>query len=301
MDLDNYKFKDIINAPYDFFEKNKLDPLIKRNIKIILKFYICVYYYYKHFNDDENAKIISNFLMYFRNGFEIEDFIIKLKFYKLADEVLKIKTDNIDDIDKTIEEINERIKELIKVDQFDVENVPLDYTNINFDNLDNRVKTYIATGDKIVQTFDNQNDDFDYSCAVIEWSKAVELELNNKFISKLTYEEKCTIEKYSKERNPNQKKDFKLDLKNATIGFYKAIKDYNLQDYLYDNYFSNIYTFDKKTYNDLCQYMRDIHDTRNNSAHKEKSIEYKKAEECKEKILKSNMILEILSKLEEKH
>jgi hypothetical protein len=47
--------------------------------------------------------------------------------------------------------------------------------------------------------------------------------------------------------------------------------------------------------------MRDIHDTRNNSAHKEKSIEYKKAEECKEKILKSNMILEILSKLEEKH
>ena len=137
MDVDNFKFNDIINAPYDFFKKNELDPFIKRNIKIILKFYICVYYYYKYFNDDKNAKIISNFLMYFRNGFEIEDFIIKLKFYKLADEVLKIKTDNIDDIDKTIEEINERIKELIKVDQFDVENVPLDYTNINFDNLDN--------------------------------------------------------------------------------------------------------------------------------------------------------------------
>ena len=47
--------------------------------------------------------------------------------------------------------------------------------------------------------------------------------------------------------------------------------------------------------------MRDILDTRNNSAHKDKSISIVDAETCKDKILKSNMILEIMSKLEKKH
>ena len=300
VDLDIFEVEEI-NDSYDFFEKHKLKPLIKRNIEILLRFYICAYYYYKHIKDDENADNVYKFLLYFRKGFGIEDFIVKLKYYKMADELLKIKTDNLDDIDKTVEEINNKIKELIKVDQFDVENVALDYVNINFDNLDKRVKRYIATGDKIVRTFDNQNEEFDYSCAVIEWSKAVELEINNKFMSKISYEKKRAIEEYSKEKNPNQKFDFRLDTKNATIGFYDAIQKYNLQDYLYDNYFSNMYTFDKKTYNKLCQYMRDIHETRNDSAHKEKSIKYETAQECKDKIVKSNMILEIMSKLEEKN
>lgn len=291
---------------YDVIDKIYIDPQIKRNIKVMLKFYMSCYYYFKHFKDIENANKVYEFLLYFRRGYDIDDFIIKCKYIKMAEDIcnLKIdndkKNDNDKKIDEAVEFINNKITEMNIINKFDIDDVKELYPHIKFDNLDQRVKTYIATGDKIINTFDNdKSTKFDYSSAVIEWSKAVELEINNKFISKIS-KYKYDIEKYSRQINPNKDGNFVLDTKNATIGLFYAIKKYKLQDHLYDEYFKKLYTFDKETYNELCQYIRDICETRNDSAHKEKPINVVTATECKDKILKVNKILEILSELEKR-
>ena len=285
----------------------------KRNIKVILKFYIDCYYYFKYFNDKANSDKLFEFLLHFKDGYDIEDFIIKYKYTKMAEDLNEeLKLPNIDDVeevDKAINKINERITEMKLVNLFEIDDVEKTYNNIDFYNftLENRekIKTYIATGDKIMNTFNNgKNENFDYSSAVIEWSKAVELEINEKLISMLTEEDKYNIEAYSREINSNNKyrksHPFNLNLNDTTIGTFDAIKKYGLQDYLYNEYFSKVYTFNKETYNNLCIYLIEITTPRNNSAHKDNPINIVTATDCKDKILASTKILEILSKLEKR-
>lgn len=297
-------YKEVLNNT-----ENKLIEF-KRYMKLILKYYISCYNYFKHFSDINNANKAFDFLQFFKNGYDIEDFIIKCKYIKMSEDVNNIKLENIDDIDeveKTINNINEKITKMNLVNLFDIDDVIKTYSNINFENfrLENRerIKTYIATGDKIMNSFNNDyNDNFDYSSAVIEWSKAVELEINEKLISVLTENDKYKIENYSKEINQDNlfrsSHPFILNLKDATIGTFDAIKKYKLQNYLYNEFFSKIYIFDKETYNNLCNYLVEIVTPRNNSAHKDNPINLVTAIDCKEKILTANKILEILSKLE---
>lgn len=303
-----YNVEDMINEVLVNTDNKPLT--FKRNIKVILKFYASSYHYFKHFNDNENVNKVSDFLLYFKNGYDIEDFIIKCKYIKMSEDLNDFKLANIDDIeevDKAINKINDKITEMKLVNIFDIEDVTKTYNNIDFNSFkaENRekIKTYIATGDKIMNTFNNgKNKNFDYSSAVIEWSKAVELEINEKLISILTEEDKNKIETYSKEINSNdkyrKKHPFILNLKDTTIGTFDAIKKYGLQDYLFDKYFSKLYKFNKETYNNLCKYLIEISTPRNNSAHKDIPINIVTAIECKDKILKANKILEILSKLE---
>ena len=44
-----------------------------------------------------------------------------------------------------------------------------------------------------------------------------------------------------------------INTKNTTIGFFKAIRDYNIEDYLYMEYFSKLYTFSLEEYNLLSE------------------------------------------------
>ncbi len=306
----NYTVEDMINELLDNTDNTPLK--FKRNIKVILKFYISCYYYLKYFKDNENADKVSEFLLYFKNGYDIEDFIIKCKYIKMSENFNDIKLDNInniEEVDKAINEISEKITEMKLVNKFDIDDITKIYNNIDFNgfNPENRekIKRYIATGDKIMNTFNNgKNENFDYSSAVIEWSKAVELEINEKLISTLTEEDKYNIETYSREINSNNKyrksHPFILNLNDTTIGTFDAIKKYGLQDYLYNEYFSKSYTFNKATYNNLCIYLIEIAETRNNSAHKDNPINIVTASECKDKILASAKILEILSKLEKR-
>ena len=74
----------------------------------------------------------------------------------------------------------------------------------------------------------------------------------------------------------------------------------NLINYLYEKHFSKYYKLDEETYKKLCQYLKTISKPRNDSAHKGKTINKDTAMECKEKILASEKILEILSKLEKR-
>lgn len=300
VDTDSASFEELAlhDFSYDYIDKINMDSLTSRTVKVMLNFYISCYYYFKHFKDNENANKAYEFLLYFKKGYGIEDFFIKYRYIKMAENICELKNDDVDKIDEAVDLINNKIAEMKIISTFDIEDVVKSYPYIKFENLDDKVKTYIATGDKIINTFDNdRSTEFDYSSAVIEWSKAVELEINNKFISQIA-KYKYDIEKYSRQKNPDKNRDFVLDTKNATIGIYNAIRKYRLQDYLYDEYFSKLYTFEKNTYNELCQYIRDIWETRNDSAHKEKSINVVTATECKNKILKVNKILEILSKLE---
>ena len=71
-------------------------------------------------------------------------------------------------------------------------------------------------------------------------------------------------------------------------------------NYLYEKHFSKYYKLDEETYKKLCQYLKTISKPRNDSAHKGKTIDKSTAMECKEKILASEKILEILSKLEKR-
>ena len=149
--------------------------------------------------------------------------------------------------------------------------------------------------------------DIDFSCAVIEWSKAVETEIDEKLFADevISYNDKCVIEKSFK-RIGGGESYFRLKKQTyITVGIFNNMENYtngnhSLSEYLYDNYFSEYYKLDKETYNKLLQYLKAITIPRNESAHKKHAIDKSAAINCKEQILASERTLEILSKLEKR-
>lgn len=299
---------------YSEFQKINITRELKRNIKVLLKFLISCYYYFLHFNNKELANALFEFIFYFKDGYDIEKFIFKSRLIKLAESLNQEKIDNIDDIeevDLAIKKLEETIGEMNLVTQFDIDDVPTIYDNINFDNFkqENReiVKTCIATGDAIINSFKKIN--LDFSTAVIAWSKAVETEIDEKLFSNeiIDYNAKNIIEK------DFTKIDFNGNIiyfrikksKDITIGIFNEMEKYsngkqNLLEYLYYRFFSQYYKLDIETYKKLCDYLKTISKPRNDSAHKGKTIDITTAYDCKDKILASEKILEILSKLEKR-
>lgn len=278
---------------YDNFQQLEIPSKIKRNIKIILKFYISCYYYFKHFNDDKNANKVYEYLLYFKCGYNIEDFFVKYNYSKIAEEICSLKIDDINDTrkaDEAFQLMHKKIEKIELVNKFEIEDVVKRYPYINFNNLHEDVKTCIASGDKIFLS-NNNIQGFDFSCVVVEWCKAVEFEIDNKLFSKIVGY-KSDIERYSNNC-------FKFP-KECTIGTFKAIEDYNLKNHLYSEYFSKLYKLNKDTYNELFKFLIDLTPIRNDAAHKGKIINIITADKCRDKVLKANKILEILSKLEAK-
>lgn len=298
-----------INSLY----KNEINAFTKRNIKALLIFYIDLYYYFRHYKEYDKAETVYDILLYFRNSFGIENFFVKYNYIKMIEEInnSKVDTDNQEEIDNAIENITKKIGEKGIVDNFDIEEVEKKYANIKFESFyqnAEKVKRYIATGDKIIQTFGSDNvNGYDFSCAVIEWCKAVELEVAQKLIKPISdLETRKNIEDKANNNKMNIeiiKKDgkFQLDVKHPTIGQFTSFEKYHIRDFVYEEYYRKIYKLDRITYYNLCELLKRIVSNRNDSAHKDKAIELSKANECQEEILASKKILEILSTLEEKN
>lgn len=299
---------------YNYFSTLSISKTIKRNIKVILKFYIDCYYYFVHLGNEENANMIYEYLLYFKDGYGIEDFIFKCRYVKMLEVINGKKIDNVDNIEEVnmaINEVEKIIEDMNLVNQFDMDDVENNYNNILFSNFkkENRenIKKYIATGDKIMNTFSAI--DIDFSNVVVEWSKAVETEMDEKLFANeiISRNDKDLIEQNFK-RTDYTGKEVHFRLKKTryiTVGIFNDMENYtngnqNLLNYLYERYFSRYYKLDEETYNNLCQYLKTISKPRNESAHKGKTINKDTAMECKEKILASEKILEILSKLEKR-
>lgn len=300
---------------YNYFSTLDIASTIKRNIKVMLKFYINCYYYFVHLGNEENVNMIYEYLLYFKDGYGIEDFIFKCRYVKMLEVLNGKKIENIDDIDEVdiaINELEKLIDDMKLVNQFDINDVENNYINIAFNNFkkENReyVKKCIATGDKIMNTFSAI--DIDFSNVVVEWSKAVETEMDEKLFANeiISYGDKDFIEQNFKKISYTGKEQyFKLKrTRDITVGIFNDMENYanndnqNLLNYLYERHFSKYYKLDEETYKRLCQYLKTISKPRNESAHKGKTIDKDIAMECKEKILASEKILEILSKLEKR-
>lgn len=307
------KDEDFLNpndVTIDFLSHFEINAFTKRNIKILLKFYIDLYYYFRHFKEYKKAEIVYEILLYFKNGFGIDNFFIQYNFIKMTEEInnAKIDNDNLEEIDVAINDIEKIISEKNSVNKFDIDEVEQRYPNIKFSNFyenEEKVKRYIATGDKIMQMFGDDNIvGYDFSSAVIEWCKAVELEIAQKMItpismprSKEKIEDKANNNRFNTETIRKNGK-FKLETEHPTIGQFISFEKYHIRDFIYDEYYSKIYKLDKRTYYNLCELLKKIAYNRNDSAHKDKAIELSKANECQEEILASKKILEILSTLE---
>lgn len=299
---------------YNYFSTLTVAPTIKSNIKVMLKFYIDCYHYFVHFGNEENANMIYEYLLYFKDGYGIEDFIFKCRYVKMLEVLNGKKIDNIDNIEEVdiaINELEKLIDDMKLVNQFDIDDVENNYNNIRFSSFkkENReyVKRCIATGDKIMNTFSAI--DIDFSNVVVEWSKAVETEMDEKLFANeiISYNDKDLIEQNFKRTDYTGKEvHFRLKkTRDITVGIFNDMENYtngnqNLLNYLYERHFSRYYKLDEETYKKLCQYLKTISKPRNESAHKGKTIDKSTAMECKEKILASKKILEILSKLEKK-
>ena len=303
------------NVSLDYFSKNNINPRTKRNIKVMLKFYMSCYYYFIHLNEENNASQVYEFLLYFKDGYNVEDFLLKCRYIKMMkvlnndDKIIDIS--DIEKVDLAIDKLNERINAMNLVNQFDIEDVEDIYSNIEFKNFKsdnrNKVKKYIATGDKIMNTFStNNNIDFDFSCAVIEWSKAVEIEIYEKLFEIIEYNDKCEIEKNFKKTYKEKEKNFRLKAyKDITVGIFNDMDNYSngdvkLTKYLFDKYYSKYYNLDENLYNKLREYLKNITEPRNDSAHKGTIIDKESADKCKNQILSSKKALEILSKLQKR-
>ena len=287
----------------------------------VLKFIINYLYLLKSEGKENQVDCLYSFLKIFEKGFGIEDFFVKFNYELLFSKLKKInKLDedaDIDNIDSVIDEMSNTIEEANLIDKRDIEKVEKMYPHINFKNLDFKVRNYIATGDTIMLVFnDSNNIDFDYSSAVIEWSKAVELEAWEKLIN--IDKVKKNAQKIRNEIDPNKyikrEKD-KRDLKpdevtnfkfKSNIGTFDAIEIRFMKDgrkmrkYLYDEYYSELYYFDEITYNELIDNILLVYDPRNKSAHKDNTIDLDEAKACQTVVVAANKILEVLSNLKRK-
>lgn len=82
--------------------------------------------------------------------------------------------------------------------------------------------------------------------------------------------------------------------------FYGAMKIYNMVDYIFNSYIKPRYSnFNVDDFNKMIEYIEKVNEYRDNSAHAESRIDLTKAsaDDCKEYVLASKMILEILSHL----
>ena len=111
---------------YNYFSNLNIPLTIKINIKVLLNFYIDCYYYFRHFKDEENIDKLYEFLLYFKEGYDIDDFILKCRYIKMAEDLNENKIDNIDDIkevDMAIDELDKKINDMKLVNQFEIDDV----------------------------------------------------------------------------------------------------------------------------------------------------------------------------------
>lgn len=290
-----------------------------KNLYVIPVLYFIINYLYllKSENKEKQVECLYSFLKIFEKGFGIDDFIVKFNYELLLSELKKInkvdKDANMEDIDNVINEISNSIEKANLVDIYDIEKIEKMYPHINFNNLNSKVKSYIATGNTIMLMFNDPNNiGFDYSSAVIEWCKAVELETYEKLTSIVEKSEDEINGRIdaSKRRDPNTKQIKTIIPKNeyfikfaTTLGTFDAISRRVMKNgktmvqYLYDNYFSKKYDLDNNTYNNLIDNILLVYDPRNKSAHKDTSIELDVAQKCQTVILSAKKILEVLSNL----
>ncbi len=242
---------------------------------------------------EDNAKVVSN---------EIAN-ILNIKNKLFSD----ISLDDLEDseYERLLEEFHNSIKVDINEDR--VVSIKNRYPNINFDNLDERTPNLILSGDVLYEATETAfGSDGDYSPVIMQWCRAVELELRNKIYSYLSlYSIKSIIERKSEEtvyyiegkrRNPN----FRKLIVNDMMGFYGAMKKFGLENFIFNTYIKIKYSnFKIEDFEKIIEYVNVVNNYRDNSAHSITQIDLNKssADDCKDYIVASKKILEILSNL----
>lgn len=255
--------------------------------------------------DDANIVRISNLGREETNALEVK---------KELDAVLKIKEEIFGDVD--LSEIDEsdynallnKYYDSIKIRSYTTDDniTKRRYPNINFDNLSEDTLKYLTNGDKFYEYVNNANID-DYSAVILQWCCAVELELRNKIYKCINNKEiKTDITRKSLNSNyyisnKEIKENFKSLTVNDMMGFYGAMKKFEIEEYVFNNYISKNYkSFNLDLFKKIIEYVTVINGYRDESAHSIVSIKLDKraADKCKEYIVASKKILEILSGLE---
>ena len=291
---DDYDFYNNKNGEDRFNEIFNDKVYINYYMKPALHFIVNYFYLIKHENKTREEKILYSFLKVFNNGFGLEDFINKYELEKALLEINDMKTSDKEKINEVFDEMAEKIMDKNLVDDSDLKNLQFKYPYIKFDNLDSKVVKYIATGNAIMSIFNKTaNDTYDYSSAVIEWCKAVELETYTKITQKII--------DYKDDINRNIiGKPIVLGSNLGTIDYMYNNNMKNGQsmvDYLYDRYFSKIYNIDNKSFIELINNIEKIYNPRNDSAHKDVVINDQTAKDCQNYVLSAKKILETLSNL----
>lgn len=195
----------------------------------------------------------------------------------------------------------------IEISPDDEKTVKDKYPNINFNNLNTESTKLIISGDAIYPVIDKCfGEDGDYAPVILQWCRAVELELRNKIYYYLNNKD-CKSELMEKSKktsyynyNINRNSNFKPLFVNDMMGFYDALGKFGLIDFVFEKYIKENYSNFKDTeFSNLVNYISVINKYRDNSAHSIVKIKLDKrtADECKNYIMASKKILEILSNL----
>jgi len=217
----------------------------------------------------------------------IENVIQKTVFEKLV-KISSMGFETEEKIDQGFEEADRITNNTAKADIYDT--LEYKYPYINFDNLDDNTKKYVANGNyvyDIFKQFENK-EHLDFSLPIIGWSKAVENEYRIKMIDPILSDDAvCDDLWYRYHIDANR-----LDTLGSSEVLLKAIKDL----------FNNVY---KKKYENvnngffisIFSQIKNLHEYRNSAAHAGGIMYMNDAKVCQDLVLKSQKILEYMSKL----
>lgn len=272
------------------------------------------------FKDDMDRKVLEGlFDALEKEGVDIDNKKIKIisedkiniidanKAKEVVNKIIDFKNKIFDELDideLTAQEFEEKLVEFhnsIKTDfnKSKIEKTKIKYSNINFDNLDPAIPNLILSGDNIYEeTFKEFGSDWDYSPVMLQWCRAVELELRKKFYRYLNNDSAKQDISNKSMNSGNYSGKLMVD---SMLGFYGAMKKYGMVEYIFNKYIKPRYkNININTFNQLIDYITKTNFYRHNSAHSKPIIDMNKktADECKEYITNSKKILEILSHLE---
>ena len=230
-----------------------------------------------------------------------------IKAMQVKDKVFS-DVENIDEL--TEEEYEEHIYEFenkISITKPDtsIDGIKKRYPNINFDNLIEDTAKDLLTGDTLYECTDKIfGPEWDYSAIITQWCIPVEGNLRKKIFSLIDDKDiKRDISDKSAETEyfRNNYKAQKLYV-TSMMGTYTKLKEYGLVNYVFNNYIKDHFVnFSISDFNNLIDYIGKVNDYRGNSAHSNATIYLNKAtaDDCKDYIVASKRILEILSNLKE--
>lgn len=281
---DAFDCEDLLETAYEKIKSDQFKERVEPTINVLCKYYMTL----EEGDYKDYIQYLIRVLPRTKDSNALFEKLAGIQIYEYLQKQSKLGYDTEDKIESTLNEVEKLTDNSYRKGIFD--NLEYKYRYINFDNLDEQTIFFVGNGDYIYEVYRNfgDQDGADFAPPVIEWSKAVENEFKIKLLGPIL-ENGIIVEKLDN-------RGVWIDQK-STLG--SAGKLLQQSNFLYDDLYKKMYKdVNVGFFKSLFSNIQSLVEYRNKAAHSSHEIlSINEAKACRDLVLKSQKILEFMSKL----